>query len=282
MEVEIREQQIEKRDNAREEKKEGLMEKQIEQVSKMAYAAVQKELKYEEMLEHEEMLRQQDEEREMQEQVAREEEKERMLKRSLAKKVRSTDKVRRQLTIAKKMDEMKNEAYQSVMHKRQEENKRLAALRKIAARKKKQAKNKILRIRMEMTNELILAEHNGDILQCSANATNEDMQTYCENNFTDDAERFIECNRPEDFCYICCETEFGELHEEHRDECYDKCDFPKDFGDVLEAIDGEQTSMVDGVQMKCVPVEQGTEEILEELKNMETSDDFVKKLRRRH
>ncbi len=76
VEVEIREQEIERRDNERDDKKEGLMEKQIQKVSQMAYAAVQKELKFEEMLEHEEMLRQQEEEKEMQAQVAKEEEKE--------------------------------------------------------------------------------------------------------------------------------------------------------------------------------------------------------------
>ena len=180
------------------------------------------------------------------------------------------------------MDEMKNEAYQSVMKKRQQENKRLSALRKIADRKKKQAKGKILRIRMEMANEMISAEHNGDILQCNAGATAEEMDSYCQTNFADDIERFVECNVPQDFCYICCETEFGELHEEHRDECYDKCDFPNDFGDVMSSIDDASlTSIVDGVEMKCTPVvEQKPDEILQDLEKMDSGMDFVKKLRK--
>ncbi len=180
------------------------------------------------------------------------------------------------------MDEMKQEAYQSVMHKRQEENKRLGALRKIAERKKRQSKNKIMRIRMEMANELILAEHDGDILQCSANSTEDERQEYCESNFADDLERLVECSVKEDYCYVCCETEFGELHEEHRDECYDKCDFPDQYGDVVDALeDGEQTSIVDGVEMKCVPVGQGPEAVLEDLENLDTGIDFIKKLRKR-
>lgn len=47
---------------------------------------------------------------------------------------------------------------------------------------------------------------------------------YCENNFVSDYNRFKDCKSLEDFCYICCENEFGDLHIQERDKCYNKCD----------------------------------------------------------
>jgi len=28
----------------------------------------------------------------------------------------------------------------------------------------------------------------------------------------------------EDFCYICCENEFGKMHQDKREKCYTMCD----------------------------------------------------------
>jgi|LauGreDrversion4_2_1035121.scaffolds.fasta_scaffold654798_2 hypothetical protein len=47
---------------------------------------------------------------------------------------------------------------------------------------------------------------------------------YCQENFVDDRFRFDECRSPDNFCYVCCENEFGDLHILERDSCYNKCD----------------------------------------------------------
>ena len=47
---------------------------------------------------------------------------------------------------------------------------------------------------------------------------------YCELNFSTDYEKFKDCKIDENFCYVCCENEFGDLHVVERDKCYNKCD----------------------------------------------------------
>jgi hypothetical protein len=47
---------------------------------------------------------------------------------------------------------------------------------------------------------------------------------YCRLHFSSEPERFTECMDPANYCYVCCENEFGDLHIIERDKCYNKCD----------------------------------------------------------
>lgn len=44
-------------------------------------------------------------------------------------------------------------------------------------------------------------------------------------NFKEDYDRLNDCkNNSADFCYTCCENEFGRIYEDLRDKCYQRCD----------------------------------------------------------
>jgi len=32
-----------------------------------------------------------------------------------------------------------------------------------------------------------------------------------------------DCKNPNQYCYICCENEFGETHADEREKCFEKC-----------------------------------------------------------
>ena len=50
------------------------------------------------------------------------------------------------------------------------------------------------------------------------------MQKYCDNNFMDNYAKNQDCKNPDDFCYVCCENEYGNMFINQRDKCYDMCD----------------------------------------------------------
>ena len=41
---------------------------------------------------------------------------------------------------------------------------------------------------------------------------------YCASNY-DDVVQFTQCKDSDDFCTVCCEKEFGDMHLDHRKEC---------------------------------------------------------------
>lgn len=44
-----------------------------------------------------------------------------------------------------------------------------------------------------------------------------------------------------DYCYVCCEHEFGRLHEELREKCYTKCDETLKMGPASGEVKGMWT-----------------------------------------
>jgi len=51
---------------------------------------------------------------------------------------------------------------------------------------------------------------------------------YCKTNFIDASPaKYNECLTESSYCYVCCETEFGDMHAKKRNKCYDKCDEPQ-------------------------------------------------------
>lgn len=79
---------------------------------------------------------------------------------------------------------------------------------------------------MVMAERLGKASKLGKIEKCfKPNMENEVLaEKYCDESFSDDHIKYEECKDFENFCYICCENEFGDLHIIERDKCYDKCD----------------------------------------------------------
>ena len=63
----------------------------------------------------------------------------------------------------------------------------------------------------------------GDMNKCKeAMKSQQNRDAYCGANFPDDYVKFNSCKtEDEEFCYLCCETEFGDMHMDKRQTCYD-------------------------------------------------------------
>jgi len=76
-----------------------------------------------------------------------------------------------------------------------------------------------------MASELMLANKIGDWKVCKkARTSKKQLVDYCNANFVDDFSKNAECRDPENFCYICCENEYGNMYLKRRDQCYEMCD----------------------------------------------------------
>ena len=65
----------------------------------------------------------------------------------------------------------------------------------------------------------------GDINYCKKGKFDRTYrEEYCDKNYFEDYISNSDCKSDSDFCYMCCENEFGNMHIDRRDICYNMCD----------------------------------------------------------
>jgi len=98
-------------------------------------------------------------------------------------------------------------------------------MRKKNERKKNQLMQKLMSVRSVMADKMQKATKIGSKASCeSAKGDQAKINAYCENNFFDNFYKLVDCKDMSNFCYACCENEFGDVHVAERDDCYDMCD----------------------------------------------------------
>jgi len=83
-------------------------------------------------------------------------------------------------------------------------------------------------IRSTIAKKLTKINKLGDMNSCFApsSASDNTIYEYCVKYFSDNFVKFDDCKNPKNFCYVCCENEFGEVHVLEREKCYAKCEVP--------------------------------------------------------
>lgn len=202
----------------------------LEKTQAVTMMAIQKELKLEELLEKEEIDRENAEERELRIQIEKEKTKDECLIKSIKEK-----ELEDQYNVSKEHQEkevslLKEQAKQEILAKRQQIRVKLTQMRKRAARKKKLLSGEIQTLRNQVADQLGRVSKIGNANNCfKANEENaNDIKKYCSKAFMDNPMKFVECDSKETFCYVCCENEFGDMHVKERDQCYGKCEDPRD------------------------------------------------------
>jgi len=97
------------------------------------------------------------------------------------------------------------------------------AKKKEELRKREAVKVKIASMKKDISQELLKANKKGNFEECDPERKNKQIINYCSVNFRDDGYKQAECIKKDNFCYMCCENEYGDLHLELRDHCYSKC-----------------------------------------------------------
>ena len=99
-------------------------------------------------------------------------------------------------------------------------------MRKKAERNQISIKEKLREVKLSMAQDMTKVYHEGDSRICDIKL-NPNPKEYCSLNFAENYVKFEECNDEENFCYMCCENEFGDLKREKREECINQKCVPK-------------------------------------------------------
>jgi hypothetical protein len=224
------------------EKEKEQMEKIISRTQQMALQAMEKELKVENMIEKEEEERQKQQEETFKKDYEKIKAQKELINQALEQKKKQADLYSHKLLVKKKIKQISEQVKREVMRQREDMKLRILAKQKDLERKKELIQNKIQDVKEGISKELIKASKNGNAEECDPERPNEQIIKYCRVNFDTDYKKMNQCVQGDNFCYMCCESEFGDLHLEGRSNCYNKCD---DFHILKKKFSHTETIKID-------------------------------------
>jgi hypothetical protein len=116
---------------------------------------------------------------------------------------------------------IKETTNQQVLIRRSQLKEQIAAMRKKAQRRKARLAQQLISVRTVMAETMGKVYKAGDSSKCSNAMKNYNNKlSYCQASFSDDFSKFADCKESDDFCSLCCETEWGEMHINERHQCY--------------------------------------------------------------
>jgi hypothetical protein len=199
--------------------------KQLKLAQILAWKAMDKELKYEERLEKEELLREQKEKETVNVELRIEKKKQDNICKAITygKNKILAENYKQKLKFKKEIDQIKLEIKKRISKNRLKFKEKLQKMQKKHEMNIMKTKSRISEIRKTVTTKLIKAEKKGDIKKCIKIKRSIYRKNYCDENFHDDFYNHTECLKEKEFCSICCENEFGDLHQPEREICLSKC-----------------------------------------------------------
>lgn len=199
------------------------IEKIISKTQNMAVSALEKELKVESIIEKEEdskdILLQGKWQKELEKTKQQQEE----IQKQLEIKRKEATLYSKKLALKKKIDEIKSQVQEQINKVRNDLKARLLRKRKDKKREQELYQQKILEIKKDISESLIKAAKEGDYEVCDPELPSTTIVKYCKNNFASVFKQ-NECVKSDNYCYYCCENEFGELHYDQRAVCKSKCE----------------------------------------------------------
>jgi len=186
--------------------------------------ALRKEEDLEELIKNEEISKIKTERKKLIRKFKHEAKKKSCLKKILSQREEEDEKTRETNEIENEVNKLKQEAIRQVRRKRTILRKKLSFIKSRMKRKNRLIEQQIQKIRQEMASDIVNANKNGDWKICKNSRKDKDkVNEYCNANFIDNYFKNEDC-KTENFCYICCENEYGNLFLRKRDLCYTMCD----------------------------------------------------------
>jgi len=190
-----------------------------------AWVVIQKEMDLEAMIKKEEKEKEGVELEDVAKVLEKEKKRKQCMKKTLKKREQENRRILDKRENKKEIKGIKKELKIEVELKRNELKRQVAQMRARLRRKKAAMEDKINRVRASLAKEMMAANKIGDIMKCKKGKDNAmHRDSYCNAEFNEDYIKNIDCKVKENFCYTCCENEFGNAFLEKREECYDMCD----------------------------------------------------------
>jgi len=176
------------------------------------------------MVKKEEEVKEEQEEQTIQKQIEQEEYKSECLEKSFQERELDDKFEEIQRESMEDIDEVNLQAKKKIQNSRNKLKRTIQQMKLKSQSKTQNLASKLKQIRNKMSKEIMLANKNGNIETCRKGKHSADLkESYCNENFVEDWTRNSDC-KGDDFCYICCETEFGAMYVTQRDNCYKMCD----------------------------------------------------------
>lgn len=205
------------------------LEDKVLKTQQTALKAITRELNLEERLKREEMMKAKEETKVLIKKMNYETEKKDKLEEAIEERETQETKFKEQRQTNNAATQIITETEETINKKRMALKKKILEIRKMTERRKRLIENKINLIRGKMTEKIVEANKTGSPETCltTRDSKQADINTYCDSNIITDFTKNLDCKKKDNFCYICCETEFGTAQFNLRSICYDKCDGDK-------------------------------------------------------
>ena len=195
----------------------------INKTQTLAISAIDKELKVESLIEREEHIKEIQDQNKMLKELEDAEKQKELINRQMEIKRKQGIIMSKKVELQRKVEEIKEQVQDQILRVRNSLKERLLKKRKDEQRRKELYKQKILSIKKEISSQLLKASKEGNIDNCNPNVPSSTIIDYCKGAFPLLSKQ-KECVNYDNFCFICCENEFGELHLESRVECNGNCE----------------------------------------------------------
>jgi len=191
-------------------------------------AALQKQLQLENLIKGEEKAREDMELANLMKKIQLEKDKAACLHNSIKERDLDAEIINERRSDANEEEEIKEEVTKQVQMKRANMKKLIDMMRAKANLRKSALEAELNALRNKMAQEMLAAHKNGDLRLCrKGNSDLDYREEYCNIHFVDDYTRNGDCKSEDNFCYMCCETEFGNMFIDKREGCYNMCDLNK-------------------------------------------------------
>jgi len=201
--------------------------KKVSNTEKTGVKAVNKESLIEDMIVNEEKEREEQELQEINHQITTETKKAKDINNSIKEKELDDIFQETERTAEEEIKEVKNETFAKVGSKRDTLMKKIAMMRRLAQAKKNQMMTNLKKAKSTVANKVMKAMKEGNAQTCQDGNSDDNpgiREDYCNTAFPDDYFLNVDCKDLKNFCYTCCEKEFGVMFMTKRDNCYDQCD----------------------------------------------------------
>jgi len=192
----------------------------VKNTNNVAMKAIQKEQTLEELIKQEAEEKNRLEEERMRKLIEAEKKKKQCVLKAIKEKELENQIQEKAKEIQQTINQIKQEAAAQVLIKRNNLKKVLNQINQKAAIKRNQLHQELLNVRLSIANELGKAYKKGDINKCfNALDSPSKRNNYCVSSFAEDFTNMTYCKNTEEFCELCCGTEFGEMLSNDKEKC---------------------------------------------------------------
>jgi len=196
----------------------------VGKAEKDALTVINREIDIEDLIKKEEMMKNKEKVKMKLDEFKKEEMKKKKLEEALDSTNENQDALVKTLKVKQDITEIKNKTADEVEKRRNSLKKKIAKIRKLAERRSKIIQNKINIVRNEMSQKILMATKTGDADKCRNNLGKQaKMDQYCNDYYLDDLIKNTECKVKENFCFSCCNSEFGGTNSLGLEKCINYC-----------------------------------------------------------